>query len=126
MNVVGALFRLAVATFALVGTKEIWLQGSGDDLVYFTNQAGLMLAVAMIWAAPGVVQGRGPIEPHRRIARGYRNRHNCRLQMLLFGGASMSRPYRESDEPGRGNPRGRPRNQRAGEPHPNRKSEGPH
>lgn len=68
MDVVVALFRLAVATFALVGTKEIWLQGSGDDLVYFTNQAGLMLAVVMIWAAFASLGAAGVLPARLRIA----------------------------------------------------------
>jgi transposase len=29
----------------------------------------------------------GLIELHRRVARGFRNRDNCRLRMLLIGGA---------------------------------------
>jgi transposase len=33
----------------------------------------------------------GLIELHRRIARGFRNRHNYRLRMLLVGGGLTSR-----------------------------------
>jgi len=31
----------------------------------------------------------GLIELHRRIARGFRNRENCRLRMLLIGGGLL-------------------------------------
>ncbi len=51
MNVVVAVFRIAVAVLALVATHEIWLEGDLDSLVYFTNQSGLMLAVVMTWGA---------------------------------------------------------------------------
>lgn len=50
MNVVVALFRFGVAALALAGTKEVWLHGQLDDLLYFTNQSGVLLAVVMIWA----------------------------------------------------------------------------
>jgi len=46
-----ALFRLAVATLALLATKEIWLEGDLHGLVFFTNQSGLMLAVVLVWGA---------------------------------------------------------------------------
>ena len=35
----------------------------------------------------------GLIELHRRIARGFRNRHNYRLRMLLIGGGLTPRPH---------------------------------
>lgn len=42
----------------------------------------------------------GLIELHRRIARGYRNRHNCRLRMrLIAGGLDPTHPHRKSHEP---------------------------
>lgn len=50
MDVVVAVFRFAVALLALIATHEIWLEGDLDELVYFTNQAGLALAVVMAWA----------------------------------------------------------------------------
>jgi len=46
-----ALFRLFVATLALLGTKEIWLEGDLHGLVFFTNQTGFMLAAVMVWGA---------------------------------------------------------------------------
>ncbi|WP_456786336.1 Pr6Pr family membrane protein [Cellulomonas sp. P5_C5] len=49
MDVVIALFRFAVAALALVGTEDIWLKGHLGGLLYFTNQAGLLLATVMIW-----------------------------------------------------------------------------
>jgi len=51
MDYVIALFRLGVAYLALMGTKDIWLEGDLDGLVYFTNQSGFMLAAVMIWGA---------------------------------------------------------------------------
>lgn len=51
MDYVIALFRLGVAYLALMGTKDIWLGGDLDGLVYFTNQSGIMLAVVMVWGA---------------------------------------------------------------------------
>lgn len=58
VNVPVALVRFAIATLALIGTHEIWLDGDLDGLVYFTNQAGLMLAVVMIWAGFASLLGR--------------------------------------------------------------------
>lgn len=49
MDVVVALFRFAIAALALIGTQAIWLHGELDGLLYFTNQAGLLLTVVMIW-----------------------------------------------------------------------------
>jgi len=49
VNVVVAVFRFAVAALALAGTKEIWLQGEVDGLLYFTNQSGVLLTVVMVW-----------------------------------------------------------------------------
>jgi len=49
MDVVVALFRFALAAFALIGTQEIWLHGQLDGLLFFTNQSGFMLAVVMVW-----------------------------------------------------------------------------
>ncbi len=51
MNYVIALFRLFVAWLALLGTKEIWLEGDLHGLVFFTNQTGFMLAAVMVWGA---------------------------------------------------------------------------
>lgn len=61
MDVVVALFRFAVATLALIGTQEIWLHGQLDGLLYFTNQAGLLLAVVMIWG--GIASLRRTTQP---------------------------------------------------------------
>lgn len=58
VNVLVALVRFAVAALALIGTHEIWLEGDLDGLVYFTNQAGLMLAVVMVWAGVASLTGR--------------------------------------------------------------------
>ena len=58
VNVLVALVRFAIATLALIGTHEIWLHGDLDGLAYFTNQAGLMLAVVMVWAGVASVLGR--------------------------------------------------------------------
>ena len=57
MDYVIALFRLGVAYLALMGTKDIWLRGELDGLVYFTNQSGIMLAVVMVWGATAQVTG---------------------------------------------------------------------
>lgn len=51
MDYVIALFRLAIAALALLGTKEIWLEGDLHGLVFFTNQTGIVLAVVMVWGA---------------------------------------------------------------------------
>jgi hypothetical protein len=59
MNIAVALFRFAVAWFAFLGTKTIFLEGDLDGLVYFTNQSGIMLAVVMIWAGVASLRGRG-------------------------------------------------------------------
>jgi hypothetical protein len=40
----------------------------------------------------GIKPGRFIIELHRRIARGYRNRDNYRLRMLLVAGSRDPRP----------------------------------
>lgn len=58
VNVLVALVRFTIATLALIGTHEIWLHGDLDGLAYFTNQAGLMLAVVMVWAGVASVLGR--------------------------------------------------------------------
>lgn len=50
MDVVVALFRFFVVYLALMGTREIWLHGEVDGLLYFTNQSGFLLAVVMTWA----------------------------------------------------------------------------
>ena len=50
MNVVVALFRFALVYLALMGTRDIWLHGEIDGLLYFTNQSGILLAVVMTWA----------------------------------------------------------------------------
>ncbi len=50
MNVVVALFRFFVVYLALMGTREIWRDGQVEDLLYFTNQSGILLAVVMAWA----------------------------------------------------------------------------
>lgn len=54
MDVVVALFRFFVAYLALMGTRDIWLHGDLDGLLYFTNQSGFLLAAVMIWG--GVAQ----------------------------------------------------------------------
>ena len=59
MNIVVALFRFAVAWLAFLGVRTIFLEGDLDGLVYFTNQAGIMLMVVMIWAGIASLQGRG-------------------------------------------------------------------
>lgn len=51
MDYVIAAFRLFVAFLALMGTKEIWLEGDLHGLVFFTNQTALMLVVVMVWGA---------------------------------------------------------------------------
>jgi hypothetical protein len=51
MDRVVALFRLSIAVLALAATKEVWLDLQPHELTRFTNQANLMLAVVMIWAA---------------------------------------------------------------------------
>lgn len=58
MDVVIALFRFAVAALALVGTQDIWLRGQLDGLLYFTNQAGLLLATVMIWGGIASLTGK--------------------------------------------------------------------
>lgn len=59
MNIAVALFRFAVAWFAFLGVKTIFLEGDLDGLVYFTNQSGIMLAVVMLWAGIASLRGRG-------------------------------------------------------------------
>ncbi|MBC7306795.1 MAG: Pr6Pr family membrane protein [Dietzia sp.] len=51
MDYVAALFRIGVAVLALAATKEVWLDLQPHEITRFTNQANLMLAVVMIWAA---------------------------------------------------------------------------
>ncbi|NLE71757.1 MAG: Pr6Pr family membrane protein [Actinomycetales bacterium] len=68
MNVVVAVFRLAVALLALIATHEIWLEGDLDGLVYFTNQSGLMLAVVMVWGALASLRQGGLLPERWRIA----------------------------------------------------------
>lgn len=51
MDFVIAAFRLFVVVLALVGTKEIWLEGDLHGLVYFTNQTAFMVVVVMAWGA---------------------------------------------------------------------------
>lgn len=51
MDYVIAAFRLFVALLALLGTKEIWLEGDLHGLVFFTNQTAFMLIVVMVWGA---------------------------------------------------------------------------
>lgn len=51
MDYVAALFRIGVAVLALAATKEVWLDLEPHELTRFTNQANLMLAAVMIWAA---------------------------------------------------------------------------
>ena len=51
MDYVIAAFRLFVALLALMGTREIWLDGDLHGLVFFTNQTALMLVVVMVWGA---------------------------------------------------------------------------
>ncbi|QXT64273.1 transposase [Tessaracoccus palaemonis] len=47
----------------------------------------------------------GIIELHRRLTRGFRNRHNYRLRMLLAAGGLTPDPHRMSEEPVKGAPR---------------------
>lgn len=51
MDLFAAVFRLSIAVLALAATKEVWLDLQPHELTRFTNQANLMLAVVMIWAA---------------------------------------------------------------------------
>ena len=67
MNVVVAVFRLAVALLALVATHEIWFEGDLSGLTFFTNQAGIMLAVVMIWGALASLRQAGVIPERWRI-----------------------------------------------------------
>lgn len=64
MNAVVVVFRLCILVLTLVATHEIWLEGDLDDLVYFTNQSGLMLAVLMAWGA-WAAAGRAGLVPQR-------------------------------------------------------------
>lgn len=57
-DVVVALVRFAVVVLALIGTQDIWLNGRVDDLLYFTNQSGILLAVVMGWAGVATLLGR--------------------------------------------------------------------
>ncbi|MBD5785694.1 Pr6Pr family membrane protein [Cellulosimicrobium terreum] len=50
MNVLVGLYRLFLVVLALVGTREIWLHGDVEGLVYFTNQTGFLVAVTFAWA----------------------------------------------------------------------------
>jgi hypothetical protein len=59
VNVAVALFRFAVAWFALPGVRTVFLEGDLDSLVYFTNQSGIMFAVVMFWAGIASLRGRG-------------------------------------------------------------------
>ena len=68
MNVVVAVFRLAVALLALVATHEIWFEGDVTGLVYFTNQSGILLAVVMTWAALASLRQGGLLPGRWRIA----------------------------------------------------------
>lgn len=45
------IFRAVVAAFVVVGTRDIWLHGEADGLVYFTNQSNLLLGAVFAWAA---------------------------------------------------------------------------
>lgn len=45
-----ALFRFAVAFFALAGTSKTWMLGQTQNLVYFTHQTNLLIAIVFIWA----------------------------------------------------------------------------
>lgn len=68
MDAVVVVFRLCVALLALIATHEFWLEGSMDDLVYFTNQSGLMLAVLMLWGAWAAAGRAGMMPPRWRLA----------------------------------------------------------
>ncbi|MBD8079607.1 Pr6Pr family membrane protein [Cellulosimicrobium arenosum] len=50
MSVLVGLFRLFLVVLALVGTREIWLHGDVEGLVYFTNQTGFLVAISFAWA----------------------------------------------------------------------------
>lgn len=45
-----AIFRLAVAFFAIVGTFEAWTGENPTKLVYFTFQTNIVLGIVMAWA----------------------------------------------------------------------------
>lgn len=50
MFVVVGLFRLCVALFAIVGTRDIWRDGNVEGLVYFTNLTGFLVVAVFTWA----------------------------------------------------------------------------
>jgi len=58
-----------------------WARGHAGDPLFATSGACI----------GGTEAINGLIELHRRIARGFRNRHNYRLRMLLIGGG-LSHP----------------------------------
>jgi len=58
VNVVAAAFRFFVVFLAFMGTKDVWLHGRLDELVYFTNQSGVLLMVVMAWAGVASLLGK--------------------------------------------------------------------
>lgn len=46
-----ALFRLIIAAFALIGTYKSWTFIDFSNIVYFTHQTNILLAIVMMWAA---------------------------------------------------------------------------
>ena len=67
MDLLVALFRLVVAYLALMGTREIWLEGDLHGLVFFTNQANLMLVVVLVWGALASLGSAG-LRPLTRVS----------------------------------------------------------
>jgi hypothetical protein len=67
-DVVVAVFRFVIALLALIATHEIWFEGDLDGLVYFTNQAGLALAVVMVWAGLASLSQAGLLPARLRVA----------------------------------------------------------
>lgn len=54
-DVLAGLFRVAVVVFALVGTRQIYLEGDAEGLSYFTNLTCLGVAVVFAWAGLAVL-----------------------------------------------------------------------
>lgn len=50
MALILTLLRLAPATLALAGTSSSWTARQPTDLVYFTHQTNILLAIVMLWA----------------------------------------------------------------------------
>ncbi|WP_033376749.1 Pr6Pr family membrane protein [Alloscardovia criceti] len=50
MTFIVAIFRFLTAAFALAGTSQTWMFGQSQNLVYFTHQTNLLIAITFIWA----------------------------------------------------------------------------